>query len=119
MKLELEGLTNGGNNILNAIEKYHSTRLDLLLKMEQQQKVSDKNNEDTITVHSVNSSITVGDDDDDDDGDEPDEPINSCLSELDSLLELLDERQQNRLWLWASEIQASCAGMYRLLKSMI
>ncbi|KAF9931780.1 hypothetical protein FBU30_009584 [Linnemannia zychae] len=112
---ELTKLLKGGNDILNAIEKYNSERAEILIKIEGcrtnidcngcYQNKCDKKSLDRKSSDIMNEKKRhdIG---------------NSTLTQMELNLEMLDMRQLSRVRSGVLELQASCVGLYQMLLSV-
>ncbi|KAF9897143.1 hypothetical protein BX616_006107 [Lobosporangium transversale] len=100
----------GANDILGAIEKFFTARSDLLQKIEQRKTLL------MLGVHAhgiyewntnPNSTVDLLRHED------------SILATMEAELNSLDRHQLGRMYLWGLEVQASCTGMYRLLRLVL
>lgn len=86
-------MARGGNDILHSIERYFNARCELLSKMKEQVDLGD-------TFRDLDS------------------PEHLAVEQRRQL-RFMDDRQLNRLWLCALEVQSSATGLYRLLQTAL
>ncbi|KAF9106750.1 hypothetical protein BGX29_008608 [Mortierella sp. GBA35] len=107
LKVELSKLMKGANDIIGTIEKYHAERAELLDKIEKhRQNLCNCSCTGCAKGRAFGEVSNCHQHDD------------SALRELERCLDLMDMRQKSRVRFGSLELQASCAGLYQMLRSV-
>ncbi|KAF9143085.1 hypothetical protein BGX30_001385 [Mortierella sp. GBA39] len=113
LKEEVQKAIKGGNDILIAIEQYHSDRVDLLDRMDAHRlkATASRIHADGRALFDEGTCLTI-------DGRERDGARQSVLTQLQEYLEQLDQRHSNQLRYGTMKLQSSCAMLHQMLQSV-
>lgn len=103
---EVQKAIKGGNDILIAIERYHSERADLLERMDAHQIRTDSR-----AFFDEGTCLTIN-------GMERDGAKRSAMTQLQEYLVQLDQRHSNQLRFGTMELQSTCATLHQMLQSV-
>ncbi|KAF9544365.1 hypothetical protein EC957_012166 [Mortierella hygrophila] len=113
LKEEVQKAIKGGNDILIAIEQYHSDRVDLLDRMEAHRlkATASKIHADGRALFDEGTYPTI-------DGRERDGARQNVWTQLQEYLEQLDQRHLNQLRYGTMKLQSGCATLHQMLQSV-
>ena len=109
---EVQKAIKGGNDILIAIEQYHSDRADLLDRMgaHRSKAIASKIRSES-RAFDEGTCLKIA-------GMERDGARQSALTQLQEYLEQLDQRHSNQLRYGTMELQSSCATLHQMLQTV-